>query len=151
VIFFFCNFKVFFVVKIVNKITMIVTGKRFLWGLPLDVCLLWPNCGSPTGLSDFRPISILLVLSKGLERLICDQFVDNLDSGGLFFPYRKFRSTANALTKIMDDIHLGVAFDSMAHDLALHKLRFKFGLSSTACRWFCSFLGPRTQEGYDDW
>jgi hypothetical protein len=112
-----------------------------------------PKCGSPTGLSDFRPISNLPVLSNGIERLICDQFVDYLDSGRLLSPYqfgfRKFRSTGTALTKIMDDIHLGVerlefsisvlldfskAFDSMSHDLLLHKLRFKFGLSSTACR-----------------
>jgi hypothetical protein len=38
------------------------------------------------------------------------------------------------------------AFDSMSHDLLLHKLRFKFGFPSTACRLFCSFLGPRTQK-----
>jgi hypothetical protein len=53
------------------------------------------------------------------------------------------------LTKIMDDIHLGVertgflisvlvdfstVFDSMSHDLLLHKLRFELGLSSTACQ-----------------
>jgi hypothetical protein len=63
----------------------------------------------------------------------------------------------NTMTKIMDDIHLGVersgfsisilldlskVFDSMLHDLLLHKLRFKFGLSSTAGRLFGSFLGP---------
>jgi hypothetical protein len=37
-------------------------------------------------------------------------------------------------------------FDSMSHYLLLHKLKFKFGLSSTACRLFGSFLGPRTQK-----
>jgi hypothetical protein len=45
-----------------------------------------PKCGSPIGLFDFRPISILPVLSKGFERLICDQFVDYLDSGCLLSP-----------------------------------------------------------------
>jgi hypothetical protein len=112
-------------VIVVIKITMIVTGKR-LRGLPLDVCLPLPKCGSPTGFSDFRPISILPVLSKGLERLICDQFIDYLDSGGLLSPYqswfRKFRSNATALTKIMDIIQwrgrvlvdFSKAFDSIA-------------------------------------
>jgi hypothetical protein len=61
----------------------------------------------------------------------------------------------------MDDFHLELersrfsisvllnfskAFDSMSHDLLLHKLRFKFGLSSAACILFGSFLGPRTQN-----
>jgi hypothetical protein len=55
----------------------------------------------------------------------------------------------------MIHIHLGVersvdicskAFDSMSHDFLLLKLRFKFGLSSTACRLFGSFLGPWTQK-----
>jgi hypothetical protein len=38
------------------------------------------------------------------------------------------------------------AFDSMSHVLLLHKLRFKFWLSSNDCRLFGSFLGPRTQK-----
>jgi hypothetical protein len=51
-------------------------------------------------------------LSKGFERLLCDQFVDYFDSGGLFLTYqsglRKFCSIYTVLTKIMDGIHLGV-------------------------------------------
>jgi hypothetical protein len=47
-----------------------------------------PKCGSPTGFCDFRPIGLLSVLSKGIERLICDQFLDYLDSGGLLSPYQ---------------------------------------------------------------
>jgi hypothetical protein len=60
----------------------------------------------------------------------------------------------------MDDIHLGVersgfsisvqfdfskAFDSMSHDLLL-LLGFKFGLSSTVCRLFGSFLCHITKK-----
>jgi hypothetical protein len=51
-----------------------------------------PECGSPAGLSDFRPMSILPVFAKGFERLICDQFVDYLSAGGLLSPYQsRFR------------------------------------------------------------
>jgi hypothetical protein len=56
----------------------------------------------------------------------------------------------------MDDIHLGVEWSgfsisvlidfSKAFDSVSHYLRFKFRLSSTACRLFDSFLGPRTQK-----
>jgi hypothetical protein len=38
------------------------------------------------------------------------------------------------------------AFDSMSHDLLLHKLKFKFGLSSTACMLLGSFLDNTTQK-----
>jgi hypothetical protein len=108
---------------------------------------------------DFRPISILPVLSKGIERILWDQFVEyNLSSGFLSryqSGFRRFHSTAIALTTIMDDIHLSVersgfsvavlldlskAFDSMVHGLSLRKLRGKLGLSSTACRLFVVFL-----------
>jgi hypothetical protein len=135
----------------------------FAWKTALVLPL--PKCGSPTGLSDFRPKSILSVLSKEFERLICDQFLVYLDSGGLLSPYQsgfcKFRSTANALIKIMDHIQLEMersgfsisvllnfsnAFDFMSHNLLLHKVRFKFELSSTACWLFGSFRGPRTQK-----
>jgi hypothetical protein len=37
-------------------------------------------------------------------------------------------------------------FDSISHDLLLHKLRFKFWLSSTASRLFGSFLCPGTKK-----
>jgi hypothetical protein len=47
------------------------------------VVLLLPKCSSPTGFSEFRSIKIHPVLSKGLERLRCDQFVEHLDSDGL--------------------------------------------------------------------
>jgi hypothetical protein len=40
-------------------------------------------------------------------------------------------------------LDFSTAFDSMAHDMLLWKLRFKFGLSSTVCRLFGSFSGRR--------
>jgi hypothetical protein len=70
------------------------------WKTALVLFLL--KCGYFTGLSDFRTIRILPVLFKGFERLICDQFVNDLDSNGLLSPYQsvfcKFRNTATAIT-----------------------------------------------------
>jgi hypothetical protein len=67
----------------------------------------WRNLKS----EGFGKQSFLPELSKDLERLICDQFIDNPESDGLLSPYQsgfqKFRSTA-IMTKIMYDIHLGL-------------------------------------------
>jgi hypothetical protein len=63
-------------------------------------------------LSDFRPISILSVLSKGVERILYDQLVAYLESNSLLSQFqsgfRKCHSTAAALVKIIYDIQLGV-------------------------------------------
>jgi retron-type reverse transcriptase len=89
-------------------------------------------------------------------------------TGGLVICFRCFQSgfrqshsTATALTKILDGIHLAVeihgfsvalllgfskAFDSILHGLLLRKLKTQFGLSSTACRLISSFLKNVTSE-----
>jgi hypothetical protein len=90
-------------------------------------------------LSDFRPISILSVLSKG-ERILYDQLVAYLESNSLLSQFqsgfRRCHSTVSALVKIIYDIQLGVeasvvilldfseTFDSMSHDLLLRTERF---------------------------
>jgi hypothetical protein len=134
------------------------------------IVLPLPKSKAPTGLADFRSISILpSVLSKGIERILCDQVVEYIEFCGFLSRFqsgfRRFHSTANyyntVLMSIMDDIYLSVersgfsvaflldfskAFDFMVHGLLLWKLRVKFGLSSTAWRLFGSFLGQRAQK-----
>jgi hypothetical protein len=52
-----------------------ITTSKFpsVWKMVLILPL--PKCGSPTGLSDFRPIIILPVLSNVFERLICVSYI----------------------------------------------------------------------------
>jgi hypothetical protein len=69
---------------------------------------------------DLSPISILPVLSKGI-----------VEWSGFF------------VAVLLD---FSKAFDSVVHGLLLWKLKVKFGLSSTACRLFGSFLGRRAQK-----
>jgi hypothetical protein len=96
-----------------------------------------------------------------ISALLNDQFVEYIESCG-FLPhfqsgFRRFHNTATALTNILDDIHLSVersglsvafllhftkAFDFMVHGLLLRK----FGLTSTTCRLFGTFLGRRAQK-----
>jgi hypothetical protein len=112
-------------------------------------------------LSDFRPITILSVPSKG-ERILYDQLVAYLESNSLLSQFqsgfRRCHSTASALVKIIYDIQLGVeasvvvlldfseTFDSMSHDLLLRILRDLFGLSILACRLIGSFLDSQSQR-----
>jgi hypothetical protein len=70
------------------------------------------------------------VLSKGIERILCDQFVDYIESYGFSQVFRRFHSKVTDLTSSLDDIHLNVekslvlldfskAFDSMVHGLQI--------------------------------
>jgi hypothetical protein len=62
--------------------------------------------------ADVRLTSILPVLSKGIERFLCDQFVEYIESCGFLSRFqsgfKRFHSTATAFTSIMNDIHLSV-------------------------------------------
>jgi hypothetical protein len=110
-------------------------------------------------------IFALLAFFQCFRRGLCDLFVEYIESCDFLSRFqsgfRRFHSTATVFTSIMDDIHLSVersgflvavlldfskAFDSMVHDVLLWKLRVKFGLSSTACKLFGSFLGQRAQK-----
>ena len=101
---------------------------------------------SPELLQDFRPISLLSVLSKVMERIIYLQFTEYLTSNGLLPPFQSgFRaklSTVTVLTDIIDDYLTAInqsqitttvlldyskAFDSLNHNLLLAKLSYLFG------------------------
>jgi Reverse transcriptase (RNA-dependent DNA polymerase) len=124
-----------------------------------------PKSHGASQLADFRPMSILPVLLKITEKLMFDQMACYIEDNSLLFSFqsdfRKFHSTATALTKIFDDIPLVIerdgfsvtvlldfskAFDSMSHDLLFIKLKNRFGLSGTACRLVVSFLQDRMQR-----
>ena len=58
--------------------------------------------------ADYRPVSILLALSKVLERLVLKRLVHYIDEQSLSLPrisgFRKGRSTATVLLGIRDDL-----------------------------------------------
>ena len=65
--------------------------------------------GNATELDNYRPISILPILSKVLERVAHMQFIDYLESSRLLYKYhfgfRRQHSTNLALTFFTDSIH----------------------------------------------
>lgn len=113
--------------------------------------------------SNYRPVSVLPTLSKILEKAVHGQLYSYLTDNKLLSPkqfgFRRKTSTAIATAKFTDDIlhsmdkglltgvvylDLAKAFDTVNHSLLLSKLS-AFGVDSSECEWFRSFLHNRSQ------
>ena len=112
----------------------------------------------------FRPISILPVSSKIIERLVFDQFYMYLNENRILNVYqsgfRPHHSTNTALLNITDDwlicfdngkiicviyLDLKKAFDTVDFQLLLLKLRYN-GADEQTIKWFASYLNGRMQS-----
>ncbi|KAF2343635.1 Reverse transcriptase domain, partial [Trinorchestia longiramus] len=109
--------------------------------------------------SNYKPISLLPVLSKILEKVISNQLSTHLDKSNLLHPnqyaYRKHTSTQDALFNITEKIYsdidtknvtllllldLSKSFDSVEHKRLLQKIS-NLGI---ATQWFQSYLANRS-------
>ena len=67
-----------------------------------------PKIDHPKSEDDFRPISILLAMSKIFERIVLKQMLDFIDQTALLGPhmsgFRKGHSTNTALLSIRNDL-----------------------------------------------
>ncbi|XP_072948764.1 uncharacterized protein [Epargyreus clarus] len=114
-------------------------------------------------LKDLRPISILPVLSKILEKIVLDQVLKYLENKDIIPKYqsgfRRGHGTETALLHVTDDLteasDMGMssimvlldysrAFDCLDPGLLLKKLKI-YGFSENTCRWFRDFLTNRQQ------
>ena len=119
--------------------------------------------GDPLNPKNYRPVALLPIFSKILERAIFQQLVQYLDENSLLHPNhhgsRKGHSTATALIQMYDTwvnaveggemagvmlIDLSAAFDMVDHDILLEKLKL-LGLENHTVMWIESYLSGRSQ------
>lgn len=120
--------------------------------------------GSPSVLNNYRPISVLPLLSKIFEKCIATRLVNYMQKYDMIsskqFGFQKRKNTTDAVVDFVESIYkslnekkhvLGItidlmkAFDMVNHEILLRKL-FMYGIRGIPLSLFKSYLGNRTQR-----
>ena len=119
--------------------------------------------GNKASPSNYRPISMLSIFDKIIERLMYNRLIKFLLKYKVInkyqFGFRKGHSTTLALIEVMDEIYenldnnnhvMGIfldlqkAFDTVSHSILLDKL-YAYGVRGPAHKWIQNYLSNRSQ------
>ena len=114
-------------------------------------------------LNNYRPISIISIFDKVLEKLMFNRLQKFLDKNDIFYKYqfsfRKNHATSHTLMDVTDFIYKGLdegkfvfglhidlkkAFDTAAHNILLYNMQH-YGIRGSALEWFKSYSKERKQ------
>ena len=119
--------------------------------------------GIQTNMSNYRPISLLSVFNRILEKIMYNRLSNFIEKMNIIyakqFGFRSHHSTEHAILSIVDKIHEGIekgmiscgifldfskAFDTVNHAIPVRKLEH-YGIRGIAKDWFVSYLSNRKQ------
>ena len=119
--------------------------------------------GAPENASNYRPVSVLPILSKILERLIHDQIYEYVTNAAILTDrqsgFRKRHSTGTCLVEFLDAVYNSIeegslsgvlfldlrkAFDTVDHQVLICKLS-EMNMSDCVLNWIDSYLSYRNQ------
>ena len=117
---------------------------------------------------NYRPVAILPILSKVLERAMFIQVLRHMDNNKYFNPshhaYRSFHSTTTAMLQMYDTwldalegddlagvcmVDMSAAFDVVDTEILLEKLKL-YGFDQNTIQWTLSYMTHRSQGVYID-
>ena len=117
---------------------------------------------------NYRPVAILCIVSKVIERAVFLQIVEYMSTNDLFHPnhhgFRAFHSTTTAMIQMYDNwvqaedrgelagvcmLDMSAAFDVVDHDLLIQKLKL-YGFDDSSLKWMRDYLSGRSQAVYID-
>jgi len=126
-----------------------------------DVCPVFKK-GETNDVKNYRPISLLNIISKVLERCVFQKIIDHIQPQ--LTPYQHGfmtgKSTTSQLLEVYDKIEeevdkrgqvdtvfldLSKAFDTVSHKHLFKKLQ-SFGVNGSLLDWFKSYLSNRKQQ-----
>ena len=133
-----------------------------IWKLA-KVIPLFKNNGEKFDMKNYRPIALLPVMSKILEKFVSMWLNKHLEENRLWSDkqhgYRRNRSTATALLQLQEDIMTkyeeghdvsvmcfdsSAAFNTLKHSIIIEKLKL-YGCTPEVIKWFESYLSDRWQ------
>ena len=147
-------------------INLSITSSTFpnIWKWHKVIPLLKSSGSDPLMPKSYRPVALLPILSKLLEKVVFNQLVLYLEQNGLIHPNlhgsRAGHSTATALSQMYDhwleEVDQGkmvgvlicdqsAAFDLCDHNLLIQKMEL-MGVREQALMWFRSYLAGRRQS-----